>query len=574
MTVLGIVQSKPASQSPPRTRIRHNTDQFGFDCFYLCHPRRAALIVLLAYLFLAVLYALRTPAWQAPDEPAHYNYVAHIATTGTLPILTSGDYNQEQLERLLGAKFAPKLSTGALNYESYQPPLYYLVATPVFWLTDGNVLALRLFNVGLGAAGLLLIYLCLESVFKLKTLITVGATAFAGLLPMHVAVAASVTNDVLAEVLVLAAMLALLRWMRGQLSRSGPNRVERSYRELVVIGLLLGLGMVTKIYAYLLLPLAVAAIMFITMRMPSNASPTTAAETGGALSALVRATRVALITAIPAILLALPMWIRNVRLYGLWDLLGLTWHDQVVLGQPRTADWIAENGWPAYMEHALGFTFQSFWGVFGWMGVFMDQRIYTALLVFSGVLFLGLLWAVVRMISGPPDTDMNRLQVAVLLYFSAMILVVMAGYIAYNVKFVQHQGRYFFWGLLPLSTIVALGWREVMHPLQGFVTGLLAGVLGVSLALAGYLNAGLDKWTVLTVSMIALLLLLQPLLLAPTSAVNMKRVPIKLRPFFQHNAAARISYGLRTLAWAIPFVLLFMLNLSIALMLIPQQLGA
>ncbi|MDI6834774.1 MAG: MarR family winged helix-turn-helix transcriptional regulator, partial [Rhizobiaceae bacterium] len=31
------------------------------------------------YLALASLYAIRTPAWQAPDEPAHYNYIRQIA---------------------------------------------------------------------------------------------------------------------------------------------------------------------------------------------------------------------------------------------------------------------------------------------------------------------------------------------------------------------------------------------------------------------------------------------------------------------------------------------------------------
>ncbi len=32
-------------------------------------------------------------------------------------------------------------------------------------------------------------------------------------------------------------------------------------------------------------------------------------------------------------------------------------------------------------KRAFSFTFKSFWGVFGWMGVFLDERIYTALLL-------------------------------------------------------------------------------------------------------------------------------------------------------------------------------------------------
>ncbi|MCB0088487.1 MAG: hypothetical protein KDE54_11285, partial [Caldilineaceae bacterium] len=38
----------------------------------------------------------------------------------------------------------------------------------------------------------------------------------------------------------------------------------------------------------------------------------------------------------------------------------------------------------------------SFWGVFGWLGLFVDGRIYTALLLFSTVLMVGALWIVGR----------------------------------------------------------------------------------------------------------------------------------------------------------------------------------
>jgi hypothetical protein len=51
-------------------------------------PRRIILLVILAlYVILGVLYAVRTPPWQAPDEPAHYNYVRFVPTTGGFPVL-------------------------------------------------------------------------------------------------------------------------------------------------------------------------------------------------------------------------------------------------------------------------------------------------------------------------------------------------------------------------------------------------------------------------------------------------------------------------------------------------------
>ncbi|MCB0131859.1 MAG: hypothetical protein KDD78_13455, partial [Caldilineaceae bacterium] len=217
--------------------------------------------------------------------------------------------------------------------------------------------------------------------------------------------------------------------------------------------------------------------------------------------------------------------------------------------------------------------FQSFWGVFGWMGVFMDQRVYTALLVFSGVLFLGLLWAVVRMISGPPDTDMGQFQVSVLVLFGAITLAALGSYIWYNVKFVQHQGRYFFWSLLPISTFVALGWREVMHPLQGFISGLMAVVLAGALAVTGLLGSDLNEWTVLTIGLIALFLMFQPFLLSGEIPATVERLPASLVRLLGDETMRTMLHRLRLLAWATPFLLLFLLNLSNSSNLIPRILG-
>ena len=47
---------------------------------------RSILALILAFhLALGAGYAIGTPAWEAPDEPAHYNYIRHLAETGDLP---------------------------------------------------------------------------------------------------------------------------------------------------------------------------------------------------------------------------------------------------------------------------------------------------------------------------------------------------------------------------------------------------------------------------------------------------------------------------------------------------------
>jgi hypothetical protein len=68
--------------------------------------RHVGLFVLLAaYAVLAVLFAVRTPAWQAPDEPAHYNYVRQAAGGVWLPVIELGDWDSAALEQLKAQRF-------------------------------------------------------------------------------------------------------------------------------------------------------------------------------------------------------------------------------------------------------------------------------------------------------------------------------------------------------------------------------------------------------------------------------------------------------------------------------------
>ena len=43
------------------------------DPHYVRWPGRFCVLLIGAYLIAGLLFAIQTPAWQAPDEPAHYN---------------------------------------------------------------------------------------------------------------------------------------------------------------------------------------------------------------------------------------------------------------------------------------------------------------------------------------------------------------------------------------------------------------------------------------------------------------------------------------------------------------------
>jgi hypothetical protein len=538
-------------------------------------------LILAAYLCAAALYALRVPAWQSPDEPAHFNYIAHIAEGKGLPVLQMGDYDQVYRDRIVGARFDPALSIEPLRYEFYQPPLYYLSATPIYWVSSGlgqqgTLTALRFYNVFLGTISLLLLYRSVVLVFPHRVLISLGALGFAGLIPMHVAMTASVNNDGLAELLLVASTLILLSWLKQRLD---PNRTlrRRGRMRLVWLGILLGLGLLTKIYAYLLLPLFVVVVGWVAWRHPAVPAQPRQARVSTAWRGRLRQTVICMCyTLLPALLLGVPLWLRNMGLYGLTDPLALNWHDRVVIGQPTTAGWIEQYGWLEYWERAFTFTFRSFWGVFGWMGVFWDERIYTALLFFSGLLFMGVLWATVRLITNsstasPELGPLNQFQRSALWLFALMWLVVVAAYVAYNMKFVQHQGRYLFWGIVPIATFMAVGWRELLQPPQSLVTGILATFLTLAFTAINLVDVEISPWTLLTAGAMAAFLLVQPLLFFDIYARRIERLPQPIQDICAALRAARVGFIARTCSWALPFVSLFILNIaSVYQYILPQ----
>ncbi|MEZ4834375.1 MAG: glycosyltransferase family 39 protein [Caldilineaceae bacterium] len=453
--------------------------------------------LLITYLALATLFAVTTPAWQNPDEPAHYNYIAHIARGDGLPYLQMGDYDQLYLEQLTSRKFPPDLSIEPVRYEFHQPPLYYLIAAPVFSLAGGSLIALRLFNALMGVAVIALIFLTVRAIFPARPRLALGTAAFVAFLPMHVAILSSVNNDPLAGVIVAATMYVLARWVREefaggkfarlpvqmQLKRNSQSALRLSQfatrnSPLLFLGLLIGLGFLTKATTYILLPVVVLTVFVVAWRR------------GGWRRAVLQVTAVS----VWALLLGLPLWLRNIYLYGGFDFLGLAWHDLVVTGQPTTAGWIAANGWAAYWERALRFTFNSFWGVFGWMGVFMDGRIYTLLMLFSALIVFGLVAKMAQVRRRWAALDhAQRTQLGAL---ALLLAGVGASYVWYNLGFVQHQGRYLFPGLLPIGLLVAVGWRSLLRPLTSVLAAifLLAGVI-----VAVLMGWHPDRWTILFV---------------------------------------------------------------------------
>lgn len=380
----------------------------------------AALVAL--YLLLAALYAWLTPAWQNPDEPAHYNYIRQLAENGSLPVLQPGDYHQQYLADIVARNFPPQLSIDALRYEGHQPPLYYLLLAPVYRASAGSLLALRLGSALLGALLVLCAGLAAWEYFQPQLPLALAAAAFVAFIPQHVAMLASVNNDALAELWMMLGFWLLLR------SAATPNT-----RNYWLLSLVLGLAFITKATVYILLLPALLALW-----LDWRAGRSTPAASIAKL--------------LPALLLGGLWWARNAAVYGWPDVLGLQRHAAVVVGQPRTADWLAQFGAAQFMRRLLATTFNSFWGQFGWMSAPMSGAIYALLGLLCAAICAGL-W-LGRASAATSKNTLRQRQHMLLLAGAAGTLL---AFLYYNLSFVQHQGRYLFPALLPLAIVATHG---------------------------------------------------------------------------------------------------------------------
>ena len=140
------------------------------------------------YVLLGSLYAAFTPRWQAPDEPAHFNYIRYLVEQVRFPVLQVGDYPAEYLEEIKAARFPASMSIEPIRYESHQPPLYYLLGAVVYRSTsllgaNAQFYALRFFSVALGAAVLLALHALAAEVFPDDRWPALLATAFVAVIP-------------------------------------------------------------------------------------------------------------------------------------------------------------------------------------------------------------------------------------------------------------------------------------------------------------------------------------------------------------------------------------------------------
>ncbi|HLG73437.1 MAG TPA: hypothetical protein VK009_23705 [Chloroflexota bacterium] len=392
-------------------------------------PVYLLVVLTVAWLALALAFARATPLWQAPDEPAHYNYVVYLAQHGQLPVLQEGDYPAGRIP--IGPEVRPA-DVSTFRYESHQPPLFYALGALAYKLHP-TPFALRALSALLGAALLPVVFLIGREALPGRPWLQLGLVAFAGFVPMQLFIAGAIENDTLAELVLSLLLLGCLwRWRPA------------------AIGLLFGLALLTKVTIYL--PAFALVAYYVWREWRASALVMTNAVRHprpghGFLASLgmTKALGTCAEGAVAAVIVCGWWFVRNGFVYGWLDAL-----TAVQVRQAQVAGSQTQTGLfgPGQLWTFVATSFHSFWGQFGWMSIPLPERDYRVLIILT--LACGVGWLVVTFRKSSMGV---KGQALLWLTFGG----VLAGDLIYNLKFLQPQGRYLFPALAPIAVFYVCG---------------------------------------------------------------------------------------------------------------------
>lgn len=326
-------------------------------------------LIMVGYFLLGLVYLWATPPLESSDEYKHYPVVQYIQTQHSLPVLepeNPGLWLQEgaqpPLYYLLMAGLTSWIDTSDLAEVHHKNPYAFIgnpnqVGNKNLIIHDpqreqfpwqGTILAInliRLASIGLGLGTIWLTFRLGRLLFSPQ--IGLLAAAFTAFNPMFLFVSAAVNNDSLSILLGHWGLYLLVKLWR---ERPDP---QTEWRRYVGLGLVLGLGILTKLSLGGLLGLTGLALAW-----PAWRHKQWRLLFGGGLMVVVVATAVS------------GWWfMRNWQVYG--DLTGLNAFIAVqgIRKTPLTlAGWIDE----------FGTFYRSFWGLFGGVNVAAPQIFYSA----------------------------------------------------------------------------------------------------------------------------------------------------------------------------------------------------
>ena len=425
---------------------------------------RKPLFWLLALAFLhGAWYAIIVHPWQAPDEYLHYEYTRLIDAERTLdlwaehrsseiqrPVADSMWTFQHYRYRLIPTPPEAEFRTyrtplGSTNFTP-QPPLYYLLSLPIYWLMRtrpvlDQLYILRFFSVLLLCLTAWLTYRLAKLIFSTEkdSWFAFFPAAFAALLPQYTFISASYNNDNLAPPLIAASLYALIK---GYKEESKPGWLLLA----TVFGLL---AVTTKRTSVAILPILGLSLIFYALRWLRSGK-----KWVKIVAAVILIGALLLFVAIILFLLrpqVLPQDLaRHLRLSpdALVRLASFFDNPALLAGHP----------W----GHFANQTIESFWGFFGWNTLHVPPIWVSLLKGTTIVLLAGILVGAVRNIIREKTERQPHLQFSILILSAGLIfsLITMA---AQNLVAPAHyapQGRYLFPFISGIAVLAAWSWRS------------------------------------------------------------------------------------------------------------------
>lgn len=440
------------------------------------------IFLVFAHISLAIYYAsitpYRTPGIDvsagkariadvgAPDERAHENYIQWLLDGKGWPVL---DINKMKSDPVFRAE----------QYESHQPPLYYLIEAGMAKASGVRDVSnpdakwpLRAPNVLFGASTVLAVFFICIWTFG-DPLLALAASLFPALLPMSTALSGAVSNDPL--------IITLSTWVIALLALC----IQKGWTKprFFWIILLTAAACWTKTTGLLLLPVILVASVLPGLHKPKFAN--------------------VLIAFAAFLVIASPVWIHNQANYGdpfaisaFNDAFADTAQHSTIAnvisaqgGNPSLDYWTKWVGW---------WTFRSFVGVFGYMDIWLnasgspypspdDKNLaYVLCLVVGLCLCFGWSQFVKR------ESDPNRRAVQWVLALDLFLVV--ASFLSFNNHYFQAQGRYLYPAIGAISVGLGLGACALgkKHAVW-VVLCLMAGLLWLQFIAVSTLPAQFEK---------------------------------------------------------------------------------
>ena len=422
-------------------------------------------LLLLIYLTLAVAYSLASPLYEPTDELRHFRYVRHIVAYHELPVQRAdAPRAQSHHPPLYYGLSALASSWVSVEHDVYREPPsnpfwgyrdwetgfdnknQYLHGDDERFPFRGEALAVyvvRALTIFIGAGVVWLTYCIGLEVFRHHPALALGCTALVAFNPQFVYLSGAINNDIPAALWGAAVLLTCIR-----ITRRGSDR-----RTDIVLGILYGLALLTKIHLLALLGIIELTLMLAVWRSRD-------------WRAFLRSNLTILCV---AFVISGWWFARNQVLYG--DPTGMNKVNELWAGRPASENWWA-------IRQSIPYLWSSLWGRFGYGQIPLPQNIYRALSVFCAFAAMGHL---IRRRAAERQGDLGLLAADILIFVLVVLYYIL-------IQPAGAMGRFLFPSLAAFAVVVFGGLIRLFP--QRLSIPLSWAVAVAMLALATYARVG------------------------------------------------------------------------------------